>query len=64
MGGWMCKHVFTKWIYVAFDENHYDHEEWYQRICTKCGYVEELDVESYEELLRKEDKWWYQILKK
>jgi len=42
----MCKHVFTKWTYVEYSKDHYDHEEWYQRVCIKCGKIEQMDVED------------------
>lgn len=45
----MCKHIFTKWVYVNNSlDGHYDNETFYQRICVKCGYVEEVDEEEYE----------------
>ncbi len=43
----MCKHVFTKWVYVNNSIDHYDKEIFYQRICINCGYVEEVDDEEY-----------------
>jgi hypothetical protein len=36
-----CQHDWTEWVRVTYSSNHYNKESWLERLCRKCGAVEQ-----------------------